>query len=895
MDNRLSLSKLISADILQQLQDAFSDMTGIAALTADRDGTAVTKGSNFTDLCFKYTRSSPIGKKRCEDCDRMGAELTMKKGRSCAYVCHAGLLDFASPIIADGEMIGSFIGGQVLVAPPDLEKFGRVADELGIDRDEYIEAVKKVRIVNRDFVDKAVRCLSVIASVLSNIAYNGYMLHMSSIEAEKAAQAKSDFLANMSHEIRTPMNAVLGMAELALREEMSPAARNYIHQIKSSGKNLLVIINDILDYSKIESGKMDIIVVTYEPYSLFNDAASIVNSRIGSKNIEFTMDIPPDIPGKLMGDNVRIQQILVNLLNNAVKFTKSGNIHLKVEFERTEEFSGILKASVTDTGSGIKPEDMEKLFKSFQQVDSKRNRNIEGTGLGLAISKRLLNLMGGSISVESEYEKGSVFSFELPQKIISEAAPIPKPAEPVTAALYVNSPYVKAQIKRDLERIGIPCTDIEETSTLDGSSFNYFIAERTLFTGRIKEFFINNAVQCIVIDGFDSAYSINDPSIRLVRKPVYFLNLYAAMGIISEYERDNSVNADDFSFSAPEARVLIVDDNTVNLAVAKGLIDPLDMHVDTACSAAETIEMIKEARYDLIFMDHMMPEVDGVETTRIIRRLMPSYADVPIIALTANVAEGTKEMFIREGMNDFVAKPIDTKEMISKLRKWLPQEKIIPAGKQPVSKETAAENSLLFNIKELNCKEAMSLLGSAELYRSVLKEYYSSIDKKSAAIEKHYRCKDWKNYTIEVHALKSTSRQIGADSLSELAAKLEKAGRIEDIALIDRKHGEMMGMYLYLKGILKPYFPEVKDEKIKTEADPFEIMQLLDELQEALDNFDTLLIDEVMEKMSEYTYDNVSTVFYEKISAAAEESDIDVCLETVKEWKKDIADLYTNS
>ncbi len=893
MSDELYLTELISADILQQIQDVFSDLTGIAALTADKDGIAVTKGSNFTEFCTKYTRSSPVGIKRCEECDKIGAQLSMQIGKSCSYVCHAGLMDFASPIVADGKMVGSFIGGQVLVKPPNLDKFAKIADEIGVDRGEYIEAVKKIKIVDPAFMNKAAQALSVLASVLSNMAYNGYKLYRNNIEIEKAAQAKSDFLANMSHEIRTPMNAVLGMAEMALREEMSPAARDYVHQIRSSGKNLLVIINDILDFSKIESGKMDIVIVTYEPYSIFNNLASIVNSRIGSKEIEFTMDIPPNMPSRLLGDNMRIQQILVNLLTNAVKYTKSGSIHLKVEFvpDENDNDTVIMKANITDTGCGIKKEDLGKLFKSFQQVDSKRNRNIEGTGLGLAITKRLLLLMNGNITVQSVYERGSTFSIELPQKIVSRAEPIAPPEKPLSVALFVGNKYVKSQIKTDLERIRIEYTDIGETGS-PGSSYDFFIVERVLFKDKIKDYFLNNKnVRCIVIDDFGSAVGNSDPRVKIVRKPVYFANLYAALGIIHEYTREDALSAEDFSFTAPDAHILIVDDNSVNLIVAKGLIEPLKMQVDTAASAAETIEMIKESKYDLIFMDHMMPEVDGVETTHIIRRLIPSYADVPIIALTANAVDGTREMFIREGMNDFVAKPIDTNKMISALRKWLPQEKIIPIGKD---KEAAPQESgtNIPKIKGLNIDGALKLLGSESLYMSVLKEYYSSIEKKSSAINEHFSQKDWKEYTVEVHALKSTSKQIGADELSALAAELEKAGNKGDTDTICEKHKDMMDKYLKYKEILKPYFPEIKSNSRKISVDLFETMQLLDDLQDALNNYDTLMIDEVIEKMSEYSFDIVSEEFFGILKAAADDSDIDVCLDVVRRWKTDIAHQY---
>ena len=422
MENELHLTDLIDVEMLQRIQDAFSDMTGIASVTTDADGVAVTKGSHFSDFCMKYTRSSPLGCQRCELCDKNGAELALKKGASSTYFCHAGLVDFAAPIIADGRMVGCFIGGQVLTEPPDISKIMQVADELGVDPASYIQAVMKVNIVEKSQIDKAASFLYTIANGLSNIAYHKYQLFQANIEIEKANRMKSDFLANMSHEIRTPMNAVIGMAEMALREDLPPAARDYITQIKASGKTLLTIINDILDFSKIESGKMNIIPVEYEPMSTIHDVANIITTRIGSKNVELILDIAPDIPYKLFGDSIRFKQILLNLANNAVKFTKHGRVLLKIYAGPVENGETVLHASIEDTGIGIKKEQIGRLFRSFEQLDSKRNRNIEGTGLGLAISKLLLTLMHGTISVKSTQGKGTSFTVELTLQLACEGA-----------------------------------------------------------------------------------------------------------------------------------------------------------------------------------------------------------------------------------------------------------------------------------------------------------------------------------------------------------------------------------------------------------------------------------------------------------------------------------------
>ena len=899
MENKLNLTDLIDKETLQQIQDAFSDMTGIAALTTDCNGVAITEGSAFEDFCAKYTRTSELGRQRCESCDINGAEIARKYGKSVSYRCHAGLVDFAAPIMANGEIFGSFIGGQVLVEEPYIPTIRETAKELGIDPDEYEAAIKKVPILSKEQVEKAAHSLYVIASTLSNIAYKSYELHQSNLETEKASKMKSDFLANMSHEIRTPMNAVIGLTDLAMREEMPHAVREYIHQIKASSKNLLVIINDILDFSKIESGKMDIVEVEYEPLSVIQDLTSIVNSRIGDKNIEFTMDISPDMPKKLYGDNVRIHQIILNLLTNAVKFTPQGEVHFKMAFEKNGDDSILIKAEIRDTGIGIKEKDISKIFKSFQQVDSKRNRNIEGTGLGLAISQQLLELMGGTIHVESVYEKGTTFFFDVPQKVVDASPVMPPLDKTIKAAVLLKNPFVKAQLFCDLDRIGAEYVDIVENRDLDKLDADFLIVEKEYFVQEIQDFVAKNPeLHCLELVPYDGIDVVDIPNVRVISKPVYSLSLYNAMGIHDIEFQNSSAENESFAFIAPEAHILIVDDNSVNLTVASGLLKPLEMTIETAQSAAAAIEKIHHTRYDLIFMDHMMPEVDGIEATHIIRRLVPSYNDVPIIALTANAVGGAREMFIREGMNDFVAKPIDVKDALAKLKKWLPSEKIVPIegdSSAPKTEQHSASDephgvNAAMEVEELNVESALSLLGSENLFWIVLEEYYGSIEKKAELILEHKAAEQWRNYTVEVHALKSSSRQVGADEIADLAAELEKAGNDGNIALINEKTDDLIKMYRELHKALGKYFANTSEDEKQT-AEFADIVSKLNQMHEALDNFDTLQIDEVIEEMSKFKYSGTNADLFERLKAAAADSDIEKCLTIVEEWGKALTEL----
>lgn len=630
---------------------------------------------------------------------------------------------------------------------------------------------------------------------------------------------------------------------------------------------------------------MNIVEVVYEPLSIINSLANIVNTRIGSKKLEFTVDFDAKLPHKLYGDNIRVQQILLNLLNNAVKFTEKGEVHLQITFDEIDSETIMLKAVVSDTGIGIKEQDFEKLFQSFQQVDSKRNRNIEGTGLGLAITQQLLKLMDGEISVESEYEKGSTFYISLPQKIIDPAPSIPVLDSDLNASLIIENEFVLRQVCKDLSALGIKYNDLEKHGSLESVTDGYIIVEKHLFGDRIKKSLADNPkLKCLLIAPFESAADINMQRVKMLHKPVFSLGLYSALGLGDNLAEIGDSNEDNFRFIAPDAHILIVDDNPINLTVASGIIEPLQMQVDTATGALETIEKVKKVKYDIVFMDHMMPEVDGIETTHIIRRLIVGYEDVPIIALTANAIGGTKEMFLREGMNDFVAKPIEVTDIVAAIRRWLPKEKIVPITEHKKVKKSEKKQELV--IEGLNTQHALALLGSEKLYMQILKEYYMSIEKRAAIISDMLQKNDIKGYTIEVHSLKSTSRQIGADELADLAASLEKAGNEQNMDLILAKTSDLIADFLEYKKILAPVFPDVEESSSQGSANVDDVMKLLGEMTEALDEFDTLLMDEVIEKMSKFTFSEKQQKCFDDLKSAAELSDIDACAVAVEAWKQ---------
>lgn len=888
-ENKLNLNDLIETDILQKVQDAFSDMTGMAALTTDENGVAVTRGSNFSDFCMKYTRESSLGCSRCEYCDKFGAEMALEEGKSIIYYCHAGLMDFAAPIIVHNQMIGCFIGGQVLTSPPNPEKMRKYAEEMGVDPEVYLEAARRVNIIGKEQIDKAASFLYTLAGILSDISYSRHLVFQANEELGQSINIKSDFLANMSHEIRTPMNAVIGMADMALREELPAAAREYINQIKTAGKALLTIINDILDFSKIESGKLDIILDEYEPMSVINDVSNIVMTRLRDKTVELILDISPDLPYKLLGDSIRIKQIILNLANNAAKFTNNGKITVKMKYTKLSDENIELQVSIEDTGIGIKPDDIDKLFQSFSQVDSKRNRNVEGTGLGLAICKQLLTLMQGDISVESEYNKGSKFSFVMPQEIVDSTPSITvEDADEILAVYMMSNPYVADALQRDTKKIGVECKEvksIDELSSLPEDKNIFLFIEHNMFSKKVEEFAQNNPeITVVLLIEFDDTVEYNIPNLLIVKKPLFVLNLAMIFNHEDLHAMYNTSNDIDIDFIAPDAEILIVDDNAVNLTVAEGLLEPLKMKVDTALSGKDAIGKISVNHYDIIFMDHMMPEVDGVETTHIIRRFHTEYDDVPIIALTANAVNGIKERFCAEGMNDFVAKPIELRVLISKVKQWLPKEKIQKIHAKQITDvtETKIED---IAIGDLDIPFAINLLGNEKLFRTVLKEYYRVIEKKAKLIKSLEEQEDWPAYTVEVHALKSASKQIGAMSLSDKAAAMEKAGNDKDGEMIHKCTDEMLEQYLGYLPILEPFCEEEETDLQKETVSADLLYKYFEDMQAAMEDLDMDQMEEVIRNMSEFSYEGWQQELFSQLKEAVAEIDVDACEAVIHEWE----------
>ncbi|MBR1657395.1 MAG: response regulator [Synergistaceae bacterium] len=596
-------------------------------------------------------------------------------------------------------------------------------------------------------------------------------------QARRANSAKSEFLANMSHEIRTPINAVLGMNEMIIRESTSDRITTYARNVESAGKNLLSIINDILDFSKIEAGKMEIAESDYKLSSVLNDVTNMIVFKARQKDLEFKVKVDEELPDVLYGDEIRVRQVVTNVLNNAVKYTHEGSVALNVSGGKTYSEDGTqtinLVFKISDTGIGIKEEDLPKLFKQFERIDLVKNNTVEGTGLGLSITRNLLQLMNGRIEVESEYGKGSTFTIYLPQRVVAD--------EPI---------------------------------------------------GNFHDKF----------------------------------NRYV-----------HTMRAYQESFKAPEANILVVDDTDMNLTVIEGLLSKTDINLDTASSGQTALNLARQKKYDLILMDQRMPIMDGTQTMKGIRAQSDGMnTETPIICLTADAVSGARSKYLAEGFTDYLSKPVEGPSLEAALIKYLPSEKIILQEEFDSSPEEEEKHELseleefYVHAEGLSYSEAIKNCANEAILSKTLQQFWNSIDNNLRDIESFWKNDDIKNYTIKVHALKSSARLIGAMELSGQAAYLEECGNNNDTSSIADLTPDLLSNYRRCKEELAARFAKDDDkEEITSER----LHEAYEAIKEFTEMFDSDSIDGIMDMLRGYKIPENESERFNKIAMCADAAD----------------------
>ncbi len=570
-------------------------------------------------------------------------------------------------------------------------------------------------------------------------------------EAERANSAKSRFLANISHEIRTPINTIMGMNEMAMREDASGVPKpyfmsmmNYAFDIRNATESLLSLINDLLDMSKIESGKMHLVEQEYNTLDMLRSIVSMIRVRSTEKELTFDVVVDEMLPSRLYGDQGKIKQVVLNLLTNAVKYTSVGGFGLSVSMTERENEECRIEFSVKDTGMGIKEEDMDRLFMAYERLDEQKNSGIQGTGLGLDISRRFAELMGGSLTCESEYGQGSEFKLVLTQKIIDKTP----------------------------------------------------------------------------------------------------------LGIFTEHDEGNAGGPYVPQFIAPDADVLVVDDNSMNLNVIKGLLKGTKVFVSTATSGEECLDKIKDTTFDVVLLDHMMPGMDGIETVAEIRK---SFPDLPVYALTANTTAG-EEFYKSKGFNGYLSKPIDSLTLEKTIMKHLPEEKMEkPAADYSVEELTEIPDNMkwIYETEGIDVSEGIKNSGGISNYIVGLKMFLDTIEANAKVIRDSYESGNLRLYTIKVHSLKSSAKIIGAMGLSKLAQDLEDAGNREDKGFIDVNTGELLSDYeAYLDKLAR--LQEEEDTSDKEMIAEEELKQAYEALSDVIPQMDYDAVEVILDQLKEY-------------------------------------------
>jgi len=705
-------------------------------------------------------------------------------------------------------------------------------------------------------------------------------------ELKDVQSSKDDFLANVSHEIRTPINTICGMSEIILKENLPLNIKNNVRDIDLAGRNLTSVVRDILDFSELQSGHMELEEESYNITSTINDIINMAMARREGKKIEIIVDCNPDIPAMLLGDEKKLRRIIMNLLDNAIKFTSAGCVFIGLEF-RPESYGINLIVTIRDTGIGMTEESLENLFTCFNQVDSSRKRQNGGLGLGLAITNALINKMNGAITIKSKPGRGTTIRFTVPQKVLN-AEPMVSIADKgrLSIATYIDMEQFKMVEIRD-EYAGVInsiathlhekcciCRSIAELQRREQKeNFTHVftsIMEYITHTAYFDELAERTNV-IIILDDRDEKYVAN-PKLLKVYKPFYILSIVSVLNGLYDI-RDEKHAVSSGKFTLKDTHVLVVDDNPMNLRVMEGVLEGYQIRVSTADSGAKALDMVISADYDFIFMDHMMPEMDGVETMNRIRQIAGSYFQkVPIIALTADAVAGTRELLLEKGFSDFLEKPVERSILERVLKRNIKEEKFVylesvqrsDMTEEPPKQEKPEGVEEKLQKAGIDVERGSLYCNGFEKLLQVIQGFFAEYADSVANIEALFEKKNWKEYTVAVHGIKGAMASIGATKVSESAKKLEMAGKENRIGYIEENHAGFMKEYEELFHALKDCLAEGKeeaDEAKNMESLPVleleQLESLLEELEEAAYGLETKKMLEILAGLETHQYNGI--------------------------------------
>lgn len=630
--------------------------------------------------------------------------------------------------------------------------------------------------------------------------------------SKRVAESRSMMLANLSHELKTPLNTIIGVSDILARSELKSGQLKEVSYISEAGNNLLAMINDILDVTRIDSGKFELIDEEYDFESIIYDLTTIASVRLGSKPVYFLVNIASYVPRYMIGDMQRVRQLLSNIVTNAVKYTEKGHIMVTIDCDFIDQASLKLVVKVTDTGIGISKNNLEHLFDSFSRFDSRRNKKIEGIGLGMAIAKQFAELMQGGIEVQSVYGEGSEFTVSIVQRVAKTEPLVPKAEsngrkyenvlilEP--SALLRN--YYASCLEDSYVNYSIASDNYEFSALLSEKDYEFIIADSDTVK-MLSEDNIYDKSQLITLV-YDHAGTVSDDDTLFVPLFPIQINSYLCRDLKSM--KSHNVHQSFLIHPMPDKHILIVDDNDMNLQVATAIMKPYQMKMDCAESGYKAIEMIKNNDYDLVFMDHMMPGMDGEETLHAIRKLKgDSYKTLPVIVLTANASQGAKEMFLNMGFQDFIPKPLEMRNLHSKLTKWLKPDMHSKAVEYRAVDTDDYEPDEEAN-EDIDFKEGLSRIGSMPIYLKTLKNFSNTITNKRDIISRSFP-DDMKTFVIEVHGLKGLAATVSANELAAYSLKLENMGKDNDIEgirpLLDEYYEYMLKVKASTEELLKKY------------------------------------------------------------------------------------------